>query len=458
MNENISEAIKILLIDDESDALDAMRMGLSSIKSLQALTTTSRNEAINILKNDAVDIVLTDLKLKDGSGLEILNFIQENYPSISVIVITAYGSVDSAIQAIRGGAYDYLQKPVRMADIKRLINRITETIYLRRENIKLREQLHRQSDTPQLVGVSVRFRKIIDFVKQVAPAQSTILVTGESGTGKEVIANAIEFYSNRHGKPFIKINCGAIPENLLEAELFGYEKGAFTGAYKQKKGKIEFAHEGTLFLDEIGDLPKQMQVKLLRVIQNGEFERLGDTVTQKVNIRLIAASNSDLQAMVKNGSFREDLFYRLNVISIQAPPLRERLEDIPALTQFLIEKYNQINEKDVEGVEPAVLKTMLRYSWNGNIRELENMIERAVVLSAGKILKLHHFPALAVDADTSAPNFEIEVGQSLAEFEKQIIVKTLQYHNYDKNKTAMTLQIGLATLYRKIKEYNIDDI
>lgn len=457
MNNPISEILKILLIDDEMDALDAMRMGLAGSKNLHVITTTSRNEAINLLKAEVIDIVVTDLKLKDGSGLDVLNFIQENYPAISVIVITAYGSVDSAIQAIRSGAFDYLQKPVRMADIKRLINRISENIYLRRENERLREQLYGRSDTPRLVGGSSKFRQIVEFIKQVAPAQSTVLITGDSGTGKEIIANAIEFYSNRHGKPFVKINCGAIPENLLEAELFGYEKGAFTGAHKQKKGKIELAHEGTLFLDEIGELPRPMQVKLLRVLQNGEFERLGDTQTQKVNIRLVAATNSDIQAMVKSGTFREDLYYRINVISIHIPPLRERTEDIPSLIQFFIEKYNQINDKNVEGVEPAVLKAMYRYPWNGNIRELENMIERAVVLSTGKILKLHHFPALSIDAYNAGQNVAMDVGQSLADIEKSIIVRTLQYHNYDKNKTAMTLQIGLATLYRKIKEYGIDD-
>jgi DNA-binding NtrC family response regulator len=267
--------LKLLLVDDEKDALDAMRMGLEGEKSYDIKTSLSRNEAINIIKSSPVDIVVTDLKLKDGSGLDIINFIQEKCPGISLIIITAYGSVESAIEAIRGGAYDYLQKPIRLVELKRLLNRLTDTIILKKENEKLRKQLGGYQTYPKIIGNSPNFREILDLIKQVAPAQSTILITGESGTGKELIASAIHDLSLRKDKSFIKINCGAIPENLIEAELFGYERGAFTGAQKQKKGKVELAHQGTLFLDEIGDLPKNMQVKLLRVLQNGELEHLG---------------------------------------------------------------------------------------------------------------------------------------------------------------------------------------
>lgn len=454
---NAMEMIKILIVDDEIDALDAMRIGLSSDRRFKIHTATSRNAAINSLKfEENIDIVVTDLKLKDGTGLDIVHHIQEHLPNIAIIIVTAHGSIDTAVKAIRGGAYDYLQKPIRMADLKHIVERLSENIYLRRENERLRNQLKDISEGPTLIGHSPRFHQVVEFVRQVAPSQSTVLIMGESGTGKEVIADAIHFYSTRQNKSFVKINCGAIPENLMEAELFGYEKGAFTSAHKQKKGKIELAHEGTLFLDEIAELPKPMQVKLLRVLQNGEFERLGGTTTLKVDVRLIAATNADLANLVENGSFREDLYYRLNVISIKVPLLRERMEDIPVLCQYFIQKYNSINNKNIEGVAAEVLKEMYRYEWKGNIRELENMIERAVVLSQDKILKLHHFPSLTMQGTTFPQDLDVEVGQSLEDIEKNAILRTLQYHNYDKNKTAMTLRIGLATLYRKLKQFDIN--
>lgn len=448
------EKVRILVIDDEVDALDAMRMGLEDEVSWDILTASSRNNAINIIKEKQPEIVVTDLKLKDGSGLDVINFIKDKYPGTSIIMVTAYGTIDSAIMAMRGGAYDYMQKPIRINDLKRLVGRLAETILLKRENERLKEALKGDPYKPVLIGNSPKFRQVVDFVKQVAPSQSTILIMGESGTGKEIIADSIEYFSTRHRKTFVKINCGAIPDNLLESELFGYEKGAFTGAHNQKKGKIEIAHEGTLFLDEIGELPRPMQVKLLRVLQNGEFERLGGNKTFKVNLRLITATNSNLEEMVSQGRFREDLYYRLNVISIIIPPLRERTEDLPILSQFFINKYNQLNDKHVEGIDEKVIKDMKMHSWNGNIRELENMIERAVVLSNSRILNQEHFPALTKQ---SVRKVDLEVGCSLADIEKEVIIKTFQFNQYDKNKTAMTLQIGLATLYRKLKEYNISE-
>jgi transcriptional regulator with PAS, ATPase and Fis domain len=338
-----------------------------------------------------------------------------------------------------------------------VIDRLTEIIFLKKENERLKLQLSEQQDCPQLIGSSQKFKEILELIKQVAPAQSTVLITGESGTGKEILALAIHHSSLRHSKPFIKINCGAIPETLIESELFGYERGAFTGAQKQKKGKIEIAHQGTLLLDEIGELPKNMQVKLLQVIQNGELEHLGGTSTIKIDVRIIAATNADLEKMVKEGTFREDLFYRLNVITINMPPLREREEDIVYLAQYFIDKYNLINQKSVEGIDTKVIREMIGYPWKGNIRELENMIERAVVLSKDKMLRLHHFPLLTSSTDDNIMGFKIEAGMSFAEIEKEAIKRTLRYHHDDKNKTAMSLQIGLATLYRKMKEYGLDN-
>ena len=446
--------LKLLIIDDEKDALEAL---VSVLKNENFIidSTTSYKTSIEKLKTTDYDIVVTDLKLKDGSGTGILNYIKENNLQASVIIITAFGSVESAVESIKNGAYDYLMKPFRLTDLKKILNQLRKMILLRIENENLKRRLKFETAQNQLIGISRKINEIKDFVKQIADSRSTILITGETGTGKDVVASLIHFQSTRFKKPFIKINCGAIPDNLLETELFGYEKGAFTGAIKQKKGKIEFAHDGTLFLDEIAELDTNMQVKLLRVLQNGEFERLGGTETIKVNVRFIAATNAELDQQVKEGKFREDLFYRLNVISINLPPLREHIEDIPYLIQYFIENYNNLNNKNVQGVDAAVIKMMMKHPWRGNVRELENMVERAVVLAQDKFLKIYHFPMLAEGVFSSDNSIEIHMGTPLDEIEKSIIEMTLRYFNNDKNQVARSLNIGLATLYRKIKEFNI---
>jgi len=447
--------LRVLIVDDEEDTVQALNIGLKDTGYL-IKTTTKFNDAINILRSEEMDVVVTDLKLKDGNGLEILNFVQENGLNISVIIITAYGSVESAVEAIRGGAYDYLVKPFRISELKKLLTRLNETILLRRENELLKQRLKAAPEIPKLIGVNPKFRQLLDLVKQIAPSKSTILIVGETGTGKEMIAQTIHGYSNRSGKPLVTINCGAIPETLLEAELFGHEKGAFTGAVKQKKGKIEVADGGSIFLDEVGELTLAMQVKLLRILQSGEFERIGSNTTLKADVRFMAATNTNLEEYVKAGKFRDDLFYRLNVISIKVPPLRERVDDIPYLVQHFIDKYNQLNNKNVQGVDADVLKLMMQYGWRGNIRELENMIERAVVLCQEKTLKMYHFPILAAGIKDTQKTVSVEVGVPLAEIERSAILKTLQYYDYDKQKSARSLQIGLATLYRKIKDYKIE--
>jgi len=449
------DKIKILIVDDEIDTLKALETGLQE-ESLAIKTTPSSLEAINLLKAEEIDAVITDLKLKDGSGLDILNFINENSLMVAVIIITAYGSVESAVEAIRSGAYDYILKPFRFSDLKIILKRLTETITLKRENERLKLLLKREYGFPHLVGINTQFRRVLDLLKQIAPSRSTLIITGETGTGKEVAADFIHNFSPRSGKAMVKVNCGAIPETLLEAELFGYERGAFTGAVKQKKGKIETADGGTLFLDEIGELTPSMQVKLLRVLQSGEFERLGSTETLKVDLRLIVATNMDLDKLVEEGKFREDLYYRLNVIKIHIPPLRDRIDDIPFLVQHFIDKYNQINLKKIQGIQPDVLKIMMRYPWKGNIRELENMIERAVVLCQHEMLELYHFPLLASKIKIPPQGLNFNIGMSLSEIEHTFIQKTLHYFNDDKQKTAKVLQIGLATLYRKLKEYGIE--
>ncbi len=448
--------VKILLVDDEADTLQALRLGLED-EGYDILTSPSRNEALTIAKNEELDIVITDLKLKDGSGLDLLGYLQEFHPQVPVIIMTAYGSIESTKVALRSGAYDYLAKPFSLSDLKRILAKLVEVIALRKENERLRLLLGRSTEGPVIIGTSPALKKILELVEQVAPSRSTILLTGETGTGKEVIAAAIHQASPRADKPFVKINCGAIPENLLEAELFGYERGAFTGAMKQKPGKVELADKGTLLLDEIGELAPTMQVKLLRFLQSGEFERLGGNAALKTDVRIIAATNRNLQEQVEKNLFREDLYYRLNVITINLPPLRERPADIKHLAFYFMQKYCEINNKAIEKIDEEVLSQMMTYPWRGNVRELENMMERAVVLARSSELKMSHFPTLMAGMQGLDLALGPMVGNSLAEIEKMAIEQTLRYCNHDKQKAAMTLQIGLATLYRKIKEYRIEE-
>lgn len=448
--------VKILLVDDETDTLQALQLGLED-EAYSILTASSRNEGLQRIKSEEFDIVITDLKLKDGSGLDLLEYLQEQQPQVPVIIMTAYGSIESTKVALRSGAYDYLAKPFSLADLKRILAKLVEVITLRKENERLKLLLGRSSDAPVIIGNSPALKAVLEVVSQVAPSRSTVLLNGETGTGKEVIATAIHRQSPRADKPLVKINCGAIPENLLEAELFGYERGAFTGAMKQKPGKVELANQGSLFLDEIGDLAPAMQVKLLRFLQSGEYERLGGTAALKADVRIIAATNRNLEEQVAKALFREDLYYRLNVITITLPPLRDRASDIKPLAYYFMQKYNEINSKTIEKIDEQVLAQMMTYPWRGNVRELENMMERAVVLAKGNELKMSHFPYLIAGMEGLEVSLGPLAGSSLAEIEKRAIEQTLRYCNYDKQKSAMFLQIGLATLYRKIKEYQIEE-
>ncbi len=312
---------------------------------------------------------------------------------------------------------------------------------------------------PTIIYSSRSFKKIMDQAFQISPSSSTLLITGDTGTGKELVARMVHASGPRASKPFIKINCGAIPENLLEAELFGYEKGAFTGAHTSKKGKLELASGGTLFLDEVGELSLSMQVKLLHVLQHGHFERVGGTVSLKSDVRFVAATNIDLEKKLKEHQFRQDLYYRIHVISIHIPALCDHREDIPALVNHFIDMYSKLNNKDISSIEPRVIKQMMKYPWNGNIRELENMIERAVVLSTGPVLNMKLFPLLSIPSDTEKTRtINVEIGSSLEIVERQVILRTLAYFNFDKQKTARSLKIGPATLYRKLEKYKLEEL
>ncbi len=445
--------IKILIVDDEKNTRDALRDGLQKPDERKIYTAENAREALRILAEEELDLVITDLKIPDSDGVKLLRDVKKHDPNIVVIVMTAYGTVDTAVAAMKLGAYDYIQKPFRMGDIRRLVSRALETRLLLMENAKLRQQLGAKCAPKNIIGFSPLFREIMSTVEKVAPSRATVLLLGESGTGKEVIARALHEMSGRRDKPFVKVNCGALPDSLLESELFGYEKGAFTNAIRQKKGRFELAHGGTIFLDEIADMPTPLQVKLLRILQDGEFERLGGEETIKVDVRVIAATNKDIDKEIEQGRFREDLYYRLNVIKIKLPPLRQRQDDIIPLAQHFLEKYALLNAKSIKGISPEAARLLEGYHWRGNVRELENVIERAVVLCSGDTIQKEHLPDYITGQD-STKVVSFRIGTTLEEIEEVMIARTLEATGGSKEEAARLLGIGVATLYRKLKDHS----
>ncbi len=444
--------VKLLIVDDEKNTRDALSDGLVKPDERQVFTAATPKEAMKILNEEDIDLVLTDLKIQEpDSGVRLLKEIKKYDPNIVVVMMTAYGSIDTAVEAMKLGAYDYIQKPFRMSDIRRLIQRALETRMLLVENAKLRQQVSGRLLSKNIVGFSPLWREIMASVETVAPSRATVLLLGESGTGKEVVARAIHELSGRRDKPFVKINCGALPEQLLESELFGYEKGAFTNAIKQKRGRFELANGGTIFLDEIADMPTHLQVKLLTVLQDGEFQRLGSEETLKTDVRVIAATNKDIDEEIAEGRFREDLYYRLNVIRLELPPLRQRRDDIIPLAQHFIEKFSRLNAKNVRGLSPEVARLLEGHSWRGNVRELENVIERAVVLCNHEQIQKEHLPNYITGTDTSRI-VSFRIGTPLEEVEDVMIARTLEMTGGNKEETARILGIGVATLYRRLKE------
>jgi len=447
--------IKILIIDDEKNTRDALSDGLSKPEERFVFTAENAKEALKIVYEEDIDIAITDLKIPDSDGVRLLKDIKKHDPSIVAIVMTAFATVETAVEAMKQGAYDYIQKPFRMGDIRRLVNRAIETRLLRVENARLKQEISGRFIPKNIIGFSPLFQEIIETVEQVAPSRAAVMLLGESGTGKEVIARAVHEMSGRRDKPFIKINCGALPDQLLESELFGYEKGAFTNALKQRRGRFELANGGTIFLDEIADMPTHLQVKLLRVLQDGEFERLGGEETLRVDVRIVAATNKDIEDEISEGRFREDLYYRLNVIKIKLPPLRQRQEDIIPLTHFFIEKYARINGKIIRGISPETLKLLEGHRWRGNVRELENVIERASVLCQGETIEKYHLPDYITGEQVSKV-VSFPIGTTLEEIEEVMIARTLESTGGNKEEAARILDIGVATLYRKLKE-NADE-
>ncbi|RLB29471.1 MAG: two-component system response regulator [Deltaproteobacteria bacterium] len=415
-------------------------------------------EAIEMVHEQPFDLILMDIRMIKVSGLEALVEIKAFNPSIPVIIMTAYSSVESAVQALKNGAYDYLTKPLDFDELRLTMERAMEHRQLREENRQLRETLGTHFDTQNIIGRSHAMMRLMETVAQVAPTEATVLIIGESGTGKEMIAGAIHFNSPRKDGPFVKINCAAITETLLESELFGHEKGAFTGAYRRKEGRFRQAHGGTLFLDEVSEMSLAMQVKLLRVLQDREITRVGGEEVIKVDVRIIAATNKDLIKEIGSGRFRDDLYYRLNVVTIAMPPLHERREDIPLLAQHFLEQFSETNRKQIKGFTPQAMDRLLRHAWPGNVRELMNAVERAVVLARAEYLDEDEFPLIPRE---TGPEGEVSlegaasIEMPLDEMEKATILRMLEHTNGNKSEAARRLGITRKTLHKKLKAYGV---
>lgn len=452
----------VLIVDDEKNYTLILSAVLEE-EGLETLTANSGLEALEILKNSDVDLVLTDMKMPSMDGIELLERIKAKDPELPVIMMTAHGTVDKAVEAMQKGAYTYILKPF---DNERLVIYVSKAIAMYRvvkENRRLRSAVESRYSFGNIIGKSKGMRDVFEMIQKVAPSTATVLIEGESGTGKELVAKSIHFNSQRRDNPFIAINCSALSENLLESELFGHEKGAFTGAVAMKKGRFELADEGTLFLDEIGELSQNLQVKLLRVLQEKVFERVGGVKPVSVNIRLIAATNKRLKDEVKEGRFREDLYYRLNVVHIVLPPLRQRKEDIRILIDHFIEKYADERKSDtpVAGVELEVERLLYDYSWPGNVRELENVIERAMIMCPGETVKTSDLPKEFKDNVYNTLNIEgipanANLYETLAMVEKKMIERSLRMTNNVQAHAAALLGIGKSGLNQKIKKYKLD--
>ena len=378
---------RILVVDDEP-AQRELVAGFLKKQAFDVVVAETGAKAVELFRQDSIDLILTDQKMPNMSGLDLLQAVRAINPEIPVILMTAFGSIEAAVSAIQGGATDYLIKPLNLNELLYRIRQVSDRYRIIAENRELREALQSRHRIEGIIGESGHMLEVVSLVHRVAPSEATVLIRGESGTGKELIAKAIHFASPRASGPLVKVNCAALPETLLESELFGHEKGAFTGAISQKVGRLELADQGTLFLDEVGDIPLEIQPKLLRALQEREFERLGSTHTKKVNVRLVAATNRDLEKMIAEREFRSDLYYRLNVFPIRIPPLRERREDIPLLVRYFVQKSARQMQKQIETIPAAAMKTLTNWDWPGNIRELENFIERAVILTRGRSLEL----------------------------------------------------------------------
>jgi len=447
----------VLIVEDEAKMRRLLELNLGE----DGFTTLSAGDAetgLKFLRSETVDLVVTDLKLPGMGGLDFLQQVKQMNPGLPVIVMTAYGSVETAVDAMKSGASDYVLKPFSLAEMRLVIRKELDVQQLRQENRDLREALGQRYQHPNVVAQSAKMQEVLATVERIAPTNTTVLLGGESGVGKDLIARAIHEKSRRASGPFIKINSTAIPETLIESELFGYEKGAFTGATTSKPGKFELADKGTLFLDEIGDVPPATQVKLLRVLQERDFERLGGTRTVKIDVRLIAATNRDLRAALEEGTFREDLYYRLNVVPIDIAPLRERKEDIPELVNLFIKRFSADSVKSVTGIAPEALRILLAYHWPGNVRELQNVIERACALATGSVLEPSdiRLDALRPKPDAGSANF-LPPGMTLEQWEDEMIREALRRSGGNKSQAARLLGLSRNALRYRLSKIGISD-
>jgi DNA-binding NtrC family response regulator len=447
----------ILIVEDEAKMRRLLELNLGE-DGFSTLSAEDAESGLKLLRENPVDLVLTDLKLPGMNGLEFLQAIKRQNAALPVVVMTAFGSVETAVEAMKAGASDYVLKPFSLGEMRMVIRKELDVRKLREENRSLREALGKRYAHPNVVARSPKMQEVLATVDRVAPTNSTVLLGGESGVGKDLIARAVHEKSRRASGPFIKINSSAIPENLLESELFGYEKGAFTGAGTSKPGKFELADKGTLFLDEIGDVPLAIQVKLLRVLQEREFERLGGTRTVKVDVRLIAATNRDLREALEQGTFREDLYYRLNVVPMDIAPLRQRKEDIPDLVNLFISRFAGDSGKPVDGITPEAMQILVNYHWPGNVRELQNIIERACALAKGTVLKVEdiHLDLRPARALNGAGNFLPE-GMTLEQWEDEMIRESLRRANGNKSQAARLLGLSRNALRYRLSKIGIAD-
>jgi len=457
----LSDPNQVLVVDDDRIILESLSEFLR-LEGYDVDGAENFRQAVGALGQKSYQVVITDVNMPESNGFDLLRLIKDRYPEIVVVMITGYGTIDSAVEAIKMGAYDYLTKPIIDDEIRLVVERAVKQQALVRENQALRRQLDLRYGLDNIVGHDYQMLKTFDLIEAVADSTTTVLIQGESGTGKSLIARAIHYRSPRRDKPFVEVSCGALPETLLESELFGHVKGAFTNALSDKDGKFKAADQGTIFLDEISTASPALQVKLLRVLQERQFEPVGSNKTHTVDVRVILATNCDLTVEVDQGRFRQDLYYRINVVTINLPSLRERLCDIPLLAEFFLKKYCAQRNREVLGITDEALQIMSQYRWKGNVRELENCIERAVVLSKGKYIMPTDLPMTVIEqagkAEPSNGRYRpVSLKTALEEPEKRIIRAALEANNWNRQLTAQTLEINRTTLYKKMKRYGLED-
>jgi len=448
--------LNILIVDDEKNIREGLGSSLE-MDGYNILLAEDGKSGLNIVNTKDIDLVISDLKMPGISGEELLKNISASNPTIPVIILTGHGTIESAVNAMRDGAFDFLTKPVNLDRMSLLVKRALanrQLILQHKELQKEVEKINKKNKFSSIIGKSEPMRKVLDIVDQVAETKASVLITGESGVGKELIAEAIHNLSQRKDKRLVEVHCAALAESLLESELFGHEKGSFTGAVARKKGRFEVSDGGTIFLDEIGEISQQVQIKLLRVLQEKKFERVGGEETLEVDIRILSATNRDLKNEIEKGNFREDLFYRLNVVNIHVPPLRDRKEDVELLSAAFLKEFSEENGKKIEGIDQKARIALYKYNWPGNIRELRNCIESAVVMCKGSMITLDDMPP-SIGNSSDENSIMIPIGISMDNAEKEIIKATLFHENGNKTKTAEILGIGRKTLHRKISEYNI---